>query len=133
MNLINQLKRHEGIRLKPYRDSVGKLTVGIGRNIDDVPFSMDEVELMLANDIRRSESDLDYIIEGWRDYSEDRKQALTNMVFNLGLTRFRTFKKMIVAINQEDWQEASIQALDSKWATQVGSRANELSDMLRDG
>jgi lysozyme len=48
---IDLLKKHEGLRLKPYRCSADKLTIGYGRNLDDVGISEEEAEMLLLNDL----------------------------------------------------------------------------------
>ena len=128
MSLYDDLVLDEGMRLKPYVDSVGKLTIGVGRNLDDRGLLADEIELMLTNDIAQAERDLCVVFPQAQSFSQERKDALSNMLFNLGLTRFNGFKQMIVAINGNDWEEAAIQAMDSKWAQQVGSRATRIRD-----
>ena len=62
-----------------------------------------------------------------------RYWALVNMTFNIGITRLVKFRKMWEAIGDDDWEKASLEALDSKWAEQVGNRAVEIAAMLREG
>jgi len=140
--LRQMLERHEEKRYKPYDDDDGeqigpgkrtingKLTGGIGRNLEDVGFSNDEIDLMLSNDIKRSESDIISIFPYFSGFSKSRQDALLDMIFNLGKTRFLGFKKMIAAIKNDDWKEAKIQAMDSTWATRVGYRAKEVTNMF---
>ena len=132
--LIAELSRDEGRKRFPYWDSVGKFTIGVGRNLDDVGLSGDEIDLLLSNDIRRAEEDLDRLFPLWRDsLTERRKRALINFVFNLGATRSKGFVKMWIAIKAGDYDEASRQMLDSKWSKQVGSRSQRLADMIWQG
>jgi len=119
MTLIDQLIRHEGERLKPYRCTAGKLTIGVGRNLDDVGISTEESRLLLNNDIKASESDLYQIFPEFQWFAQTRRWALIDLRLNLGPARFRTFKNMIAAINREDWQRAGDEALDSRWAGQA--------------
>lgn len=130
---LDQLTRHEGLKLKPYRDTVGKLTIGVGRNLDDVGISIDEAMLMLDNDFDTAEQELQTRFPITRDMDGPRYYALVNMCFNLGITRLAMFKKMWAAIGDGDWDRAADEALDSKWARQVGNRATELAEMLRRG
>lgn len=132
-NLEKLLIKHEGIRLKPYLDSVGKLTIGVGRNLDDVGISEDEALDMLREDIFQARKIVDALVPNAWALSEARRDALINMAFNLGGPRFSSFKKMIAAVNRQDFDEAARQALDSKWASQVGARAHELATMLKTG
>ncbi len=125
--------RDEGMLLKPYHCSAGKLTIGVGRNLEDNGISTQEALLLLENDISRAANELDRAMFGWRDFSEDRQRALLNMCFNMGWPRMSEFKKMIVAIWNGDWDTAAAEALDSKWATQVGQRAFRIAALLREG
>ena len=126
------IRRHEGVRYKPYRCTAGKLTIGVGRNLEDVGVSKDEVELMLANDIAACSTDLGAFY-WWAPLSPNRKAALLDLRFCVGPGGFRAFRKMIAAIESQDWEEAGRQILDSKFAKQTGQRARDLSDLLRDG
>ncbi len=87
MNRIKaQLVRHEGLRLKLYRCAAGKLTIGIGRNLDDCGISQTEAYLLLENDIQNCEKQLlDEIPEIYNGLDEVRKSVLLNMCFNLGI------------------------------------------------
>lgn len=131
--LIKILKRHEGYRKFPYKCTSDKTTIGIGRNLDDVGISEEEAELLLKNDITQSVQDIKSIFLGFDWFLENRQNALINMMFNLGKTRFLGFKKMIEAVKNDDWQEAAIQASDSKWHNQVGDRALEIERLLEEG
>lgn len=118
--LIEQLVKHEGERLKPYRCTAGKLSIGVGRNLDDKGISKAESRMLLAADIMQCEEDLKIIFrDQWNWISENRKIALTDMRFNLGGAGFRSFKRMINAIKNEDWEQAGLEATRSKWAEQV--------------
>lgn len=131
--LRDMLIRHEGIRLHPYKCSADKLTIGVGRNIEDNGISISEASLMLDNDILRVHEELSMNFEWYNHLTQVRKAALIDMCFNLGLTRFKKFKNMIKAIDQTDYAVAADEMLDSKWARQVGDRADELSSMMRAG
>jgi lysozyme len=126
------LVRHEGLRLKPYTDSVGKLTIGVGRNLDDVGISRDEAMALLDADIDKALAAL--MGFSWFSYMDETRQAaLADMVFNVGLSRFLCFSRMIAAIEREDWAGAARELLDSAYAKQVGARAVELADQLHTG
>lgn len=129
--LIADLKLDEGLRLKPYHDSEGVLTIGYGRNLDDVGISQDEAESMLAADAAAAEAELDRVLPWWRELPEPAQRGLANMAFNLGLPRLSRFKKMIAALRRRDFNAAADEALDSKWAGQVGDRAVRIADMYR--
>jgi lysozyme len=131
MTLRELLIKHEGIKGKVYADSEGILTVGVGRNLEDVGVSYDESMLMLDNDIKRVLYACWHEFPWFADLNEDRQNVVANMVFNLGLEGFKKFKKMIAAIQKEDYVEAACQMVDSKWATQVKGRAVELAVMMK--
>lgn len=130
--LKSQLERHEGLRLKPYRDTVGKLTVGYGRNLDDVGITPEEAELMLDNDIDAAEKHLKTVDE-YNGLDPIRQAVICNMCFNLGFYGLMAFRKMWKAIARKDYTEAAKQMLDSRWARQVGYRADELAQIMRSG
>lgn len=125
------LKRDEGLRLKPYYDSVAKLTIGYGRNLDDVGISEIEAEILLDHDIAASRADLDRALPWWRGLPAPQQRGLINMAFNLGLTRLLGFKRMLAALRADDGARAAKEALDSKWAGQVGERAQRIAVLYR--
>ncbi len=135
MNRIKaQLVRHEGLRLKPYRCTAGKLTIGIGRNLDDRGISQTEAYVMLERDILEFEQQLlDEIPTIYKALDEVRQSVLLNMFFNLGLKGLLEFKNTLAFIGAGDWERAANGMLASKWAKQVGMRAIELSEMMRKG
>jgi len=126
--LQETLIRHEGLRLKPYRCPSGKLTIGVGRNLDDVGISKDEAMTLLANDIMRCMAIGHSIFgENWLMLDEVRQEVIINMIFNLGEAGFRNFKKTIDYIRMGQYDKAGDEMLASKWAQQVPKRAYELS------
>ncbi len=129
-----QLVRHEGLRLKPYRCTAGKLTIGIGRNLDDCGISQSEAYVMLINDIMNCEKQLQAKIPDIYDgLDEVRKSVLLNMCFNLGINGLLGFKNTLAFVKAGDWERAANNMLVSKWAKQVGRRAIELSELIRKG
>ena len=129
-----QLIRHEGLRLKPYRCTAGKLSIGIGRNLDDCGISQTEAYVLLENDIQNCEKQiLDEIPEIYNGLDEVRKSVLLNMCFNLGIGRLLEFNNTLAFIAAGDWERAANGMLASKWAKQVGRRAIELSELMRKG
>lgn len=135
--LIGQLIRHEGLRLRPYNCPAGKLTIGVGRNLDDVGITKGEAIVLLANDVTRADHDLRNIFTIYRvdirTVNGPRYEALINVCFNIGVGSLKKFKRMFRAIRAENWIAASIELLDSKYADDVGRRAVELSNQLRTG
>ncbi len=126
MDLVEQLRRDEGVRYTPYRDTQGYLTVGVGRNIDTVPFVDSEVNLMLQNDIEDKQKRLEQF-PWYVGLDEVRRAAITNMAFNLGVSGLLRFPHMIAALAVQDWATANSEMLNSAWSRQVGDRANRLA------
>ena len=136
--LIEILKRHEGVRSYAYKDSLGLLHIGCGRNIDGSPshkglgLSEEEIDLMLSNDIVRTIKELsdEY---SWFNELEDgaRRDAIVNMHFNLGRPRFAQFKKAIAHMEKGSYDAAAAEFLDSLWARQVKGRSLEVTDMIK--
>mgnify|MGYP001598344392 CR=1 FL=1 len=130
--LINQLKLHEGVEKFPYRDTVGKLTIGVGRNLTDVGLRDHEIDLLLDTDITLVVDEAEQY-HWFEALTDNRKLVVVDMLFNLGKSRFEKFSKMITAIEAADWAEASEQMLSSRWARQVGGRATTLATMMLNG
>lgn len=128
--LKSQLKRHEGLSLKPYVDTTGHVSIGYGRNLDDRGISKGEAEVLLHNDMSLVEHEASNAFTWYDDLSDVRKCVVMNMVFNMGAPTVGKFKKMIQAIEEKRFDGAAQEMLDSKWAEQVGNRAKELADMM---
>lgn len=131
--LEEQLLVDEGLRLKPYKDTVGKLTIGIGRNLDDVGITKDEAIILLRNDIARTTKDVIANIPWWSGLDEVRRDVIINMAFNLGIEGLLKFKRTLLSIQNGEYEQASKEMLESKWAKQVGNRAKRLAEMMRTG
>lgn len=132
MSVRELIIRHEGLRLIPYRDSVGKWTIGFGRNIEDNGISRDEAFLMLENDIARATNEA-RSFNWWEELNPARQAVVICMLYNMGLKRFRGFTQMIRALELRRYEVAAAEALNSKWANQVGYRATELAKIMRTG
>lgn len=130
MTLKALLEKYEGRKKRAYLDTEGNWTVGVGRNIEAVEFSDDEIDLMLSNDMKRVMRECE-TFPWFIDLTPARQHVVFNMVFNLGMDGFKGFKRMIRAIEKEDWVEAACQMIDSHWAAQVKSRAVELAVMMK--
>ena len=130
-NLRAMLLRHEGRRFKPYKCTSNKTTIGIGRNLDDVGLSEDEVQYLFTNDCERAT-----LIAGriplFHKLDAVRKCALIDMAFQMGYA-VKDFKKALAAMRVSDWQKAHDELLDSRWAKQTPHRANEIADMILTG
>jgi len=126
------LVRDEGLRLFPYQDTVGKWTIGVGRNLSDVGITKAEAMALLDADIRRAMRLLDARYPAWASLSPPRQRVLVNMAFNLG-SRIFLFRRMLAAMNASNYDEAAQQMRRSKWATQVGARAERLATIMETG
>lgn len=134
--LLAMLKRHEGVETHAYECSEGKVTVGVGRNIDQaggMGLSDDEIDYLLQNDVERVVKELAAEYPWFSDLDDVRRDAMVDISFNLGATRLRLFKRALAAMETGNYKEAATEFLDSRWAKQVGSRALELTDMISSG
>ena len=128
-NLLEQVKRHEGLRLEMYHCTEGFPTIGYGHNLH-VPISENVAEIMLIEDLKIVFQELDYHVPWWEDLPEDAQLVLCNMCFNLGWPKYSQFKKFWAALEDRDYKKASEEMLDSRWANQVKGRATELSKLM---
>ena len=134
--LVDTLKRHEGVRSHAYKCSENMITVGVGRNLDEnggIGLSDDEIEYLLMNDIERCDAELRAAYDWYENLKKPRRDAMINMCFNLGLTRLRGFVKALEAMSREQYDVAADEFMDSRWAKQVGDRAVEVTELIRSG
>ena len=130
---LESLKLHEGLRLKPYTDTVGKLTIGYGRNLDDRGIFPAEADAMLLHDAEEAWEAASKLVRAWSALDDVRQSVLAEMVFNLGAGRFLGFKNMLAAVNDGRYYDAANQMLSSLWATQVGARSETLAKRMATG
>jgi|TARA_R100001224_G_C3894017_1_gene106015 lysozyme len=130
--LKKQLVIDEGLELKPYRCSADKLTIGVGRNIQEVGITEAEAMVLLENDIARVAGECTRAFDWFLGLTPIRKEAIINLVFNMGLSKFKQFKKTIAFIEAGDWERAGAELLDSNYARQVGQRSQRVANMLAD-
>lgn len=133
MTIRDQLIRDEGLRLHPYKDSVGKLTIGVGRNLDDVGISKAEAALLLDNDIADAVQRLETAFPWAAALDDVRKAVLINMTFNMGIQGLAGFKNFLAAVQAGDYSKARDEMLDSIWAEQTGPRAQRLAIQMESG
>lgn len=131
--LRRQLIRDEGLRLKPYKDTVGKVTIGVGRNLDDKGISEDEAAMLLDNDIDEHVADLDKHLPWWRGMDDRRQNALANMAFNLGITRLMLFTQTLDNLKRGDYEAAAAGLPLTLWYKQVGRRAVRIIEVFKGG
>ena len=130
--LLQQLRQDEGLSLRPYRCTAGKLTIGFGRNLESNGITRDEAEQMLRNDVDEIAFELGSI----RQYlflDPIRQTVLANMAYNMGIPTLKTFRLMLANISLGDYEGAAREMLNSKWARQVGDRAVRLAEIMRTG
>lgn len=132
-NLVQQLIKHEGIRLKPYRCPAGKLTIGIGRNLDDNGISEIEAYHLCMTDVLCAEADLINNLAYFQKLSKARQEVLINLCFNMGINRLLKFNLFLGALEAGLWSDAARELLNSKYAQQVGKRAIELAEQIKSG
>jgi lysozyme len=133
--LAAQLEIDEGKKKRIYLDTATppRWTGGIGRNMTDRDFSEDEIQLMLKNDIDLVCDQLDNRMPWWKHMTERRRQALANFTFNVGINTAMTFKNSMALLQSGQYSKAADAMMDSKWARQVGDRANRVTTMIREG
>lgn len=132
-NLLSRLIKHEGFCAKPYRCSAGRLTVGYGRNLEDKGISESEALFLLTNDILESKNECEKNFNFFNTLSQTRQNVLVEMCFNLGIKGLKGFKKFLKALEHKDFETASKEMLQSRWARQVKGRAQVLSDLMKTG
>ncbi len=143
-----RLIKHEGISLMPYKCVMGKLTIGVGHNIDDNPITSEEKRalgdymhgitkngamMLLRNDINRAYNEARKIFKGFDELNLDRQYALVDMCFQLGAKGVRKFRIMRWAIENKDFEGASKACLASLYAKQTPKRANKIAEVIRTG
>jgi lysozyme len=131
--LKEQLVRHEGLKLKAYRDSVGKLTIGVGRNLDDRGISHATAEQMLEEDIDLVLSELEDKLPFFEKLDPVRQRVLADMCFNLGIGGLLGFHNTLKLVEEGKFDAAATNMLLSRWSQQVGPRAHTLARMMREG
>tara|TARA_R110002012_G_scaffold272981_2_gene458775 strand:- start:6456 stop:7022 length:567 start_codon:yes stop_codon:yes gene_type:complete len=138
--LVRELIADEGYVNEIYKDHLGHDTFGVGHLVlpDDVEcglpvgsqVSEERIYECLNRDIDLICDDLDRAIPWWRDLDDNRQRVMANMGFNLGLTRLLGFKRFLAAMEAGNYDAAAIEMMDSRWATQVGPRADRLRDRV---
>lgn len=153
-HFLDKLIEHEGLVLTVYQDTLGIDTIGIGRNLKDRGISKEELDYLdipnmeviyehgiseadarylALNDIAIVENELCRVHPCVEELDGVRQLILMDMAFNMGVPRLCKFKKMWNAIHEQNFEAASLEMMDSKWARQVGKRAKKLSDAMKKG
>jgi len=144
--LREMLIRHEGLRLRPYKDTRDLWTIGVGWNMkNELPedikaclnltgsITQDMADRLLNISIDMAVRQCRAIFTNFDKFSDNRQAALADWIFNVGAGTAMKFKKMISAIVQGEWERAADELQDSKWFSQVGVRGPELCGMIRNG
>ena len=127
------IKKHEGLSLTLKRDIDGSTWIGYGHNLDALGISQVMADQLLEIDLFRVYKELNKHIPWWKGLHEPRRVVLVDMCYNLGITRFLDFKKMLVAVKEGNYDTAADEMLNSMWAKQVKGRAIELAKIMREG
>lgn len=109
----------------------GKLTIGIGHNIEDNGLSDEVVRHIFREDLEDATNACFSLFQNWNTITVNRRAAIASMMFNLGLGKFGGFRRMIAAVRSEDWQMAAAECLDSDAARQLPKRYDKLAKMIR--
>ena len=144
MDIKKILRDQEGSRLIVYDDFNGKEivpgyvvighpTIGVGRALDTNGISLEEEDFLLENDLKRIGVSINSNLTWINDLDEPRKNVIRIMVFNLGMNGFLKFKRMIIALQQKDFDRAASEMLSSQWSFQVKKRAVILAEVMRSG
>ena len=138
--LKNELIADEGVKYEIYLDHLGYKTFGIGHlcrakdpeNDLEVgtAVSKERVDECFEADIAMTIEDCNILYSNFKDIPEEAQLVLANMMFNLGRPRLSKFVNLKLAVDSEDWMEASVQMMDSKWAKQVPNRAKRLCERM---
>ena len=141
--LVEELIKDEGYKYEIYLDHLGYPTFGVGHLVLETdeeygqpvgtPVSEERILECLNNDIDIVCKELNQNMSWWSELDDTRQRVLANMAFNLGLPRLGKFKKFLAAVQEQDWEKAAVEMMDSKWATQVGNRAVRLKEKMLNG
>ena len=124
------LRKVEGLKLKPYKDIQGVLTIGYGRNLESRGINLTEAEFMLNRDVNDAVADLIEIFPNFFSMSENLRIVLVSMMFNLGKSKFLTFEKFIDAVKKGNKQAMIYELLNSKRAKQLPNRVEKEKYLL---
>lgn len=131
-SIKEQLILHEDLKLKPYEDSEGYITIGVGHNLDAQGVKRELVMKWLDEDVKEVVDELEQY-DWFHKLDIVRQKVIIDMGFNLGVPGLLEFKKMIQAIKEDDYERAVAEMKDSKWHDQVKDRASRLEKMMRTG
>jgi lysozyme len=119
----DHIKEYEGFSQLAYECPAGFLTISYGRNLETKGISKEEGEYLLQNDIEQCLKELRSIMNRFDDLPDKAQLVLVDMCYNLGLSKLLNFENMLDAIDAGNWEKASSELLDSRYAKQVKRRA----------
>ena len=131
MSLIDSIKQHEGYRSKVYDDSLGIPTIGYGFAIKDLELDQDICDLILERKVKDLKDRIKKKFSWYKYMPPTIKDIVVEMCYQLGLYGFSCFKKTISYLQNKEWEKASVEMLDSRWAVQTPRRARELSEIVK--
>lgn len=131
--LADELTLDEGLRLKPYVDTAGKTTIGVGRNLTDDGISLEEARTLLTNDMRGAIADCQAAFPWWATLDDVRQRVIVNLCFNMGLATLQTFTTFLRFMAANAFGAAADDLLGTKWAGEVGQRAVRIAAAIRTG
>ena len=131
MSIVKSIKYHEGFKSRVYKCTEGYDTIGYGFAIKDLELDEDIAELILLRKLEKLQHRIASIFSWWYNSPNAVKNVVTNMCYQLGVSGFSKFKKTIYLLETGQYEDASIEMLDSLWAKQTPNRAKELSETLR--
>ena len=130
-DIIEQLKIHEGYKPRVYKCTAGVDTIGIGFAIKDLYLSEEVCDMILQEKLEELEERFEKKFNWFKSSPVEVRNVMLNMAYQLGFAGFCKFKKTIGYLEEADWDKASIEMLDSKWAKQTPNRAKELSEIIK--
>tara|TARA_R100001530_G_scaffold116675_1_gene83750 strand:+ start:144 stop:563 length:420 start_codon:yes stop_codon:yes gene_type:complete len=128
--LIERLKANEGFRSKVYKDHLGFDTIGYGFAIKNLELTEKEAEYLLANRVSQKHLHLLDNLNWYKDMPPEVQGVILEMVYQIGFSGFKKFKKAIANMKDKNWKSAADEMLDSRWAKQTPNRANQLADIV---
>ena len=139
--LREQLKIDEGVKYEVYNDHLGYPTFGIGHLITEADeeygkpvgtlVNEQRVNAVFDSDVAIYISEAKKVFPNLTELPSEVQEVIVNMTFNMGAPRLAKFKKFIAGVNNSDWNTAAVEMMDSRWAKQVGNRAERLRDRIQ--
>ena len=131
MSLIESIKKHEGFSAMVYKDSLGIDTIGYGFAIKDLELDSDICEMILERKVKNLKDRVEIKFDWYKYMPQEIKDIVVEMCYQMGVYGFSRFKKTIAFLQNKEWEKASVEMLDSRWAQQTPNRAKEMSDKVK--